>query len=45
MMLAASAKRTVLPLFTLSPDTNIPGRHPRQAIQLAWAEPGIKQGQ
>ncbi|SRR5579875_574266 len=45
MMLAAAAGRTVLPLFTIDAAHNVPGRRPTEAIQLRWAEPGVKQGQ
>ena len=45
MMLKASAGRTILPLFKLGMDANVPGRMPTRAIQLEWAEPGVKQGQ
>jgi succinate-acetate transporter protein len=45
MMLKAAAGRTVLPLFKLSRDANIPGGKPTRAIQLEWGEPGIKMGQ
>lgn len=45
MMLKAAAGRTVLPLFRVDPETNVPGGHPTRAIQLTWGEPGIKAGQ
>ena len=45
MCLTAVTKRTILPLFELNKDANVPGRQPLEAIQLPWAEPGIKQGQ
>jgi uncharacterized protein len=45
MMLAAASGRTVLPLFSLSAAANVPGRRPLEAVELPWAEPGIKHGQ
>jgi succinate-acetate transporter protein len=45
MMVAAASGRTVLPLFKGSAAANVPGRKPTRAIELDWAEPGVKQGQ
>ena len=45
MMLKAASGRTVLPLFKLGADANVPGRKPTRPIELEWAEPGVKQGQ
>jgi uncharacterized protein len=45
MMLAAAAGRVVLPLAKASAASNVPGRSPRRAIELEWAEPGVKMGQ
>jgi succinate-acetate transporter protein len=45
MMLAAASGRTILPLFKTSAAANVPGRRPVKAIELDWAEPGVKQGQ
>jgi hypothetical protein len=45
MMLSAAAGRIVLPLFKKAHDANVPGATPTRAIQLAWAEPGVKHGQ
>jgi succinate-acetate transporter protein len=45
MCLTAITKRTILPTGHLEKDANIPGRQPLEAVQLPWAEPGIKQGQ
>jgi uncharacterized protein len=45
MMLNASAGKTVLPLFKTDAEANRPGAHPTRAIELDWAEPGVKQGQ
>jgi succinate-acetate transporter protein len=45
MMLKAAAGRTILPLFTLQSDANVPGRQPTRPIQLEWGEPGVKMGQ
>jgi hypothetical protein len=41
----AITKRTILPTGELKKKANVPGREPLQAIELPWAEPGIKQGQ
>jgi hypothetical protein len=35
----------VLPLFKTRGDANVPGRRPMRAIELEWAEPGVRQGQ
>jgi uncharacterized protein len=45
MTLAAASGRTVVPLFKYEWKANVPGRRPVRAIELEWAEPGIKQGQ
>jgi len=45
MMLKAAAGRTVLPLFKLQSEANMPGAQPTRPIQLEWAEPGVKMGQ
>jgi hypothetical protein len=45
MMLAGTAGRTILPLFKYSAKANKPGAKPTEAIELEWAEPGIKHGQ
>jgi succinate-acetate transporter protein len=45
MSLMAITKRTILPTGELKKKANVPGREPLQAIELPWAEPGIKQGQ
>lgn len=45
MMLKAASGRVILPLFKLGADKNVPGRQPTRAIELEWAEPGVKQGQ
>lgn len=45
MMVNAAAGQTVLPLFKADPDANIPTRKPVRPIELAWGEPGVKQGQ
>jgi uncharacterized protein len=45
VMLAATAKRVVLPLGKYHREANIPGGHPTRAIQYEWAEPGIRMGQ
>lgn len=45
MMLKAAAGRTILPLFKGEREANIPGQRPTRAIQLEWAEPGVKMGQ
>jgi succinate-acetate transporter protein len=45
MCLTAATKRTILPTGHLKADRNIPGRQPLEAVELPWAEPGIKQGQ
>ena len=43
--LTAMTKRTILPTGHFKKDRNIPGRQPLEAVELPWAEPGIKQGQ
>jgi uncharacterized protein len=45
MMVNAAAGQTILPLFKANADTNIPTRKPTRAIELAWGEPGVRQGQ
>jgi uncharacterized protein len=45
MMLAGASGRTILPLGKYSRAANVPGRKPMHAIELEWAEPGIRQGQ
>jgi succinate-acetate transporter protein len=45
MMLDSSAGKTVLPLLRTTADANRPGARPTRAIQLEWAEPGVKKGQ
>jgi succinate-acetate transporter protein len=45
MCLTAVTKRTILPTGELKKAANIPSRKPLRAIELAWAEPGVKQGQ
>jgi len=45
MSLMAITKRTILPTGELKKKANLPGSQPLHAIELPWAEPGIKQGQ
>jgi succinate-acetate transporter protein len=45
MSLTAMTKRTILPTGRYRKAANIPGRQPLEAVELPWAEPGIKQGQ
>jgi succinate-acetate transporter protein len=45
MMLASSTGRTILPLGKWKASANKPGAKPHRAIELEWAEPGIKHGQ
>ena len=45
MMLKAAAGRVILPLFKTEMEANVPGGRPTRAIQLEWAEPGVKMGQ
>jgi uncharacterized protein len=45
MMWLGSAGRTILPAFKLNKEANKPGGRPMRAIELDWAEPGVKQGQ
>jgi succinate-acetate transporter protein len=45
MVLKASTGRTILPLFKWKKEANVPGAMPTRAVELEWAEPGIKQGQ
>jgi succinate-acetate transporter protein len=45
MLLEATSGRVVLPLGKWQRGANLPGARPRSAIELSWAEPGIKKGQ
>lgn len=45
MCLTAITKRAILPSGELTKAANIPGRKPLRAIELDWAEPGVKMGQ
>lgn len=45
MMLKSAAGRTILPLFKTEREANVPGGRPTRAIELEWAEPGVKMGQ
>jgi uncharacterized protein len=45
MSLVSMTGRTILPLGHYEKAANKPGAKPLEAIQLAWAEPGIKKGQ
>jgi succinate-acetate transporter protein len=45
MMLAYAGGRVVLPLGKYSKAANTPGGRPTRAIELEWAEPGIRMGQ
>jgi succinate-acetate transporter protein len=45
MTMAAASGRAILPLGHYRKAANVPGRKPTRAIELDWAEPGIKQGQ
>jgi succinate-acetate transporter protein len=45
MVMAAASGRTVLPLFKFKKAANVPLQQPVEPIQLAWSEPGVKQGQ
>lgn len=45
MCLIAVTKRAILPTGELNKAANVPGRKPLRAIELEWAEPGVKQGQ
>jgi uncharacterized protein len=45
LMLKAAAGRTVLPLFRVGREANLPGGRPTRSIQLEWGEPGVKMGQ
>jgi uncharacterized protein len=45
MMVNAAGGQTILPLFKGSLAANIPTRRPTRAVQLEWAEPGVKKGQ
>jgi uncharacterized protein len=45
MMINSAAGKTILPLFKLDAAANKPGAQPTRAIELDWAEPGVKMGQ
>jgi succinate-acetate transporter protein len=45
MLFASATGRTILPTFAYKRAANIPGRRPTRAIELEWAEPGVKMGQ
>jgi len=45
MLLAHAFRRTVLPTFKYGRAANVPGKKPTRAIELEWAEPGVKMGQ
>jgi hypothetical protein len=45
MMLAAAGGRVVLPLGKYGRAANVPGGRVSRAIELPWAEPGVKMGQ
>ena len=45
MMLEAAAGRVVLPLGKAKASANRPGDRVTRAVELAWGEPGIRQGQ
>jgi hypothetical protein len=45
MMLAATAGRTILPMFGYKREANVPGRTATVPIQYEWAEPGVRKGQ
>lgn len=45
MMIAATAGRTILPLFRYSSEHNVPGGRPLVPVQFAEGEPGVKMGQ
>jgi hypothetical protein len=45
MMINAAAGKTILPLFKLDAAANKPGATPTRAIELDWAEPGVRMGQ
>jgi succinate-acetate transporter protein len=45
MMLMAGAGKVVLPLGKPKKQANVPGAQPVKPIELAWGEPGVKQGQ
>jgi uncharacterized protein len=45
MCLTAATKHTILPTGHYKKEANVPGRQPLEAVELPWAEPGIKQGQ
>lgn len=45
MCLMSVTKRAILPTGELTKAANVPGRKPLEAVELGWAEPGIKQGQ
>ena len=45
MVTAYAAGRTIFPLFKYKRAANVPGARPTRAIELEWAEPGVKMGQ
>ncbi len=45
MLLMGITGRTILPTGELKKASNVPGGKARRAIELDWAEPGVKQGQ
>ncbi|HET7045604.1 MAG TPA: GPR1/FUN34/YaaH family transporter [Gaiellaceae bacterium] len=45
MVLLSVSGRAILPSGEYKKAANVPGRKPVRAIELDWAEPGIKQGQ
>jgi uncharacterized protein len=45
MMMAASWRRTILPLGKYRSEANVPGGKPMYPIQFELGEPGVKQGQ
>jgi succinate-acetate transporter protein len=45
MLLMAATGRAILPTGEWKKSANVPGRKPFRAIELEWAEPGVKQGQ
>jgi succinate-acetate transporter protein len=45
MVMAAASGRTILPLLKSKRAANVPLQQPVEPIELAWSEPGVKQGQ
>lgn len=45
MMLEATYKRVILPMGKVGPETDVPGKEPKQTIQYQVGEPGVKAGQ